>query len=94
MVSSRYDCVPVTKYAGVVSDILPVGAEALALAEPIYEDLPGWKESTFGVNVLEKLPENARQYLKRIEEICAVPIDVISTGPDRDETIVLRHPFN
>ena len=81
------------KIAGSVSDILPVGAEALALAEPIYEDLPGWKESTFGVNVLEKLPENARQYLKRIEEICAVPIDVISTGPDRDETIVLRHPF-
>jgi adenylosuccinate synthase len=65
----------------------------LALAEPIYEDLPGWKESTFGVNVLEKLPENARKYLKRIEETCAVPIDVISTGPDRDETIVLRHPF-
>ncbi len=81
------------KISGVVSDILPVGAEALALAEPIYEDLPGWKTSTFGVNVLEKLPENAQQYLKRIEEICAVPIDVISTGPDRDETIVLRHPF-
>ena len=81
------------KISGVVSDILPVGAEALALAEPIYEDLPGWKESTFGVNVLEKLPENARNYLKRIEEVCAVPIDVISTGPDRDETIVLRHPF-
>lgn len=82
------------KISGVVSDILPVGAEALALAEPIYEDLPGWKTSTFGVNVLEKLPENARLYLKRIEEICAVPIDVISTGPDRDETIVLRHPFD
>ena len=81
------------KISGTVSDILPVGAEALALAEPIYEDLPGWKESTFGVNVLEKLPENAQRYLKRIEEICAVPIDVISTGPDRDETIVLRHPF-
>ncbi len=81
------------KISGTVSDILPVGAEALALAEPIYEDLPGWKTSTFGVNVLEKLPENARQYLKRIEAICAVPIDVISTGPDRDETIVLRHPF-
>ena len=82
------------KISGVVSDILPVGAEALALAEPIYEDLPGWKASTFGVSVLENLPENARQYLKRIEEICAVPIDVISTGPDRDETIVLRHPFD
>ncbi len=81
------------KISGAVSDILPVGAEALALAEPIYEDLPGWKESTFGVNVMEKLPENAQRYLKRIEETCAVPIDIISTGPDRDETIVLRHPF-
>ena len=81
------------KIGGAFSDILPVGAEALALAEPIYEDLPGWKESTFGVDVLEKLPENARRYLKRIEPTCAVPIDVISTGPDRDETIVLRHPF-
>ncbi len=81
------------KINGEVSDILPVGAEALALAKPIYEDLPGWKESTFGVNVLDKLPENARRYLERIEAICAVPIDVISTGPDREETIVLRHPF-
>ena len=82
------------KIAGTLSDILPVGAEALELAEPIYEDLPGWKESTFGTNVLEKLPANARNYLKRVEEICGVPIDMISTGPDRDETIVLRHPFD
>ena len=79
--------------AGVESDILPVGAESLAECEPIYEDLPGWKESTFGVQHLDGLPENARLYLKRMEEICAVPIDVISTGPDRAETIVLRHPF-
>jgi adenylosuccinate synthase len=81
------------RIAGNLSDILPVGAEALESAEPIYEDLPGWKESTFGVSQWDKLPENARRYLKRIEEICAVPIDLISTGPDRDETIVLRHPF-
>jgi adenylosuccinate synthase len=81
------------RIAGNLSDILPVGAEALESAEPIYEDLPGWKESTFGVSQWDKLPENARRYLKRIEEICAVPIDIISTGPDRDETIVLRHPF-
>ena len=81
------------RVAGVESDILPVGAESLAECEPIYEDLPGWKESTFGVQHLAGLPTNARQYLKRMEEICAVPIDVISTGPDRAETIVLRHPF-
>jgi len=62
--------------------------------EPIYETLPGWSESTVGVKRLEDLPANARAYIKRIEEIVGCPIDIISTGPDRDETIVLRHPFN
>jgi len=75
------------------SDILPVGAETLAECEPIYEDIPGWKESTVGVKAYEELPPAARNYLKRMEEVCEVPIDVISTGPDREETIVLRHPF-
>jgi len=75
------------------SDILPVGAETLAECEPIYEDIPGWKESTVGVKRYEELPPAARNYLKRMEEVCEVPIDVISTGPDREETIVLRHPF-
>ena len=75
------------------SDILPVGAETLAECEPIYEDIPGWKESTVGVKRYEELPAAARNYLKRMEEVCEVPIDVISTGPDREETIVLRHPF-
>ena len=75
------------------SDILPVGAETLAECEPIYEDIPGWKESTVGVKRYEELPQAARNYLKRMEEVCEVPIDVISTGPDREETIVLRHPF-
>lgn len=78
---------------GVLHDILPVGAEMLAKCEPIYEDLPGWSESTVGVKTYDALPENARRYLKRMEEVCGVPIDLISTGPDRDETIVLRHPF-
>jgi adenylosuccinate synthase len=74
-------------------DILPVGAESLAQCEPEYEEIPGWSESTVGVRDYEQLPENARRYLRRLEEICGVPIDLISTGPDRDETIVLRHPF-
>ncbi len=77
-----------------VSDILPVGAEALESCEPIYEDIAGWNESTVGVREFDRLPGNAQRYLKRIEEVCGVPIDVISTGPDRDETIVLRHPFD
>ncbi|MEW5889629.1 MAG: adenylosuccinate synthase [Pseudomonadota bacterium] len=78
---------------GRFTDILPVGAEDLAGCEPVYETLPGWKESTVGIKVLEALPPGARAYLKRIEEICGVPVDMISTGPDREETIVLRHPF-
>jgi adenylosuccinate synthase len=74
-------------------DILPSGAEALAECEPIYEEIPGWTESTVGIRRHQDLPKNARNYLKRIEETCGVPIDLISTGPDREETIVLRHPF-
>jgi adenylosuccinate synthase len=78
---------------GETSDILPVGAETLAKCEPIYEDMPGWNESTVGVKSYDALPDNARKYLKRMEAVCGVPIDMISTGPDREETIVLRHPF-
>jgi len=74
-------------------DILPAGAEMLAQCEPIYEEVPGWRQSTVGVRRHGNLPQNARAYLRRIEEICGVPVDMISTGPDREETIVLRHPF-
>ena len=72
----------------------PIGAEGFAAVEPVYEDMPGWKESTVGVRDYDALPENARAYLKRIEEIVEIPIDIISTGPERNETIVLRHPFD
>ncbi len=78
---------------GEFSDILPVGAETLADCEPVYEDMPGWKESTVGVKHYRDLPANARAYLARMQELCGVPIDIISTGPDREETIVQRHPF-
>ncbi|HEY9102997.1 adenylosuccinate synthase [Chitinimonas sp.] len=78
---------------GEVVDILPVGAEELSGCAPIYEELPGWSESTVGVKRYEDLPVNARDYLKRISEVTGAPIDIISTGPDREETIVLRHPF-
>jgi adenylosuccinate synthase len=74
-------------------DILPSGADASANCEPIYEEIPGWTQSTVGITRYEDLPANARHYLKRIEQACGVPVDMISTGPDRDETIVLRHPF-
>jgi len=74
-------------------DILPSGADASANCEPIYEEIPGWTQSTVGITRFNDLPVNARNYLKRIEQACGVPVDMISTGPDRDETIVLRHPF-
>jgi adenylosuccinate synthase len=78
---------------GELSDLLPVGAEQLARCEPVYEDMPGWKESTVGLTRCSELPAGARNYLQRIEELCGVPIDLISTGPEREQTIVLRHPF-
>ncbi len=74
-------------------DILPAGAEALAECEPVYEEHPGWSDSTVGIKHFDALPDAAQRYLKRIEEVCGVPVDLISTGPDREETIVLRHPF-
>ena len=74
-------------------DILPVGADALSECEAVYEEMPGWTDSTVGIKRYEDLPANARAYLERIAQVCQVPVDMVSTGPDRDETIVLRHPF-
>jgi len=78
---------------GEVSLDPPVSVEDYAGIEPVYEELPGWRESTVGVTAYEALPENARRYLERLEALVSVPIDMISTGPDREQTIVLRHPF-
>ncbi|MBS0484411.1 MAG: adenylosuccinate synthase [Proteobacteria bacterium] len=78
---------------GSKSDILPVGADDLGNCEPIYEEMPGWSENTAGIKEFAQLPKAAQNYLKRLEEVCATPIDMISTGPDREETILLRHPF-
>jgi adenylosuccinate synthase len=72
----------------------PLYADAFADVEPVYEEMPGWKESTIGVTSYTELPENARKYLERLQTLAGVPIDIISTGPDRDQTIMLRHPFD
>ena len=72
---------------------IPYDAEGWGEIQPIYEEMPGWQESTVGARSLEELPENARRYIKRLEELMKTPIDIISTGPDRIETVVLRHPF-
>ncbi|MBX9961289.1 MAG: adenylosuccinate synthase [Burkholderiaceae bacterium] len=78
---------------GEVIDILPMGADEIARCKPIYETLPGWSETTVGVTDYEKLPVNARLYLQRIEQVTGVPIHIISTSPDRDHTIMMRHPY-
>ena len=78
---------------GGVRDTPPVGAEGLAGCEPVYEDRPGWGESTVGLRSEGDLPKNARAYVDRLESLLDTPIDLISTGPDRDETIVRRLPF-
>ncbi|MGB5562013.1 MAG: adenylosuccinate synthase [Sedimenticolaceae bacterium] len=75
-------------------DIPPVGADRFERCEPVYIEMPGWKESTVGAKTRDELPETARSYLRKVEELCETPIDIISTGPDREETIVLRHPFD
>ncbi|MDG0805475.1 adenylosuccinate synthase [Pectobacterium brasiliense] len=79
---------------GTEVDTTPLAAEGWEGLEPIYETMPGWSESTFGVKDHSKLPQAALNYIKRIEEITGVPIDIISTGPDRSETMVLRDPFD
>ena len=81
------------KLNGKSVDIFPVGAEEAAACEPIYEEMPGWKDVTVGVQSMAALPAAAQAYVRRIEELVGVPVDMVSTGPDREETIVLRHPF-
>jgi adenylosuccinate synthase len=78
---------------GKTLDLLPFGAAELARCEPIYEEMPGWSESTVGLQQWDQLPLNARRYLERLSQVAGAPIDLVSTGPDRDETILIRHPF-
>ena len=78
---------------GRVLDILPLDADEIAECRPIYETLPGWSDSTAGLTNWEQLPLNARRYLERMQALIGAPIDMVSTGPDRVHTILLRHPF-
>jgi adenylosuccinate synthase len=72
---------------------LPVVVDRFAECTPIYEEWSGWQESTVGVTQFEDLPQKARDYLARIEELAGVPVDIVSTGPDREQTIIKSHPF-
>jgi adenylosuccinate synthase len=74
-------------------DILPLDADDIDDCVPIYDTFPGWTESTFGVTDWDKLPLNARRYLERVQAFIGRPIDMVSTGPDREHTILLRHPY-
>ena len=74
-------------------DILPLDADDIVACVPIYDTFPGWSESTFGVTQWNALPLNARRYLERVAAFIGAPIDMVSTGPDRDHTILLRHPY-
>jgi adenylosuccinate synthase len=71
----------------------PIGADNFERCEPVLIEMPGWSESTVGAEKYEDLPQAARDYLKKVEELVGTPIDIISTGPDRAETMVLRNPY-
>ncbi len=79
---------------GLEVDLPPYGAEAMARCRPVYEELPGWERSTAGARSFDELPANARAYLDRMSELCELPVDIVSTGAERDDTIILRHPFD
>ncbi len=74
-------------------DLLPMGSDEVTDCRPVLETLPGWSVSTVGATTQQALPQEAQAYLARIEALCEIPIDIISTGPERDETILRRHPF-
>lgn len=86
-------CVGYKLPSGKVVDFAPLSAKDWEGVEPIYETMPGWKENTFGVTDVNQLPENTRNYVKRIEEVTGVPIAILSTGPDRVQTMILQDPF-
>ena len=79
---------------GNVKDVPPMAADGYDLVTPVYEEMPGWSDNTFGVTDYDSLPQAAKDYIARLEVITGVPVDIISTGPDRNETIVLRHPYD
>ena len=78
---------------GQAIDILPLDADDIAACEPVWETFPGWTDSTFGITQWDALPVQARAYLQRVQQLIGVPIDMVSTGPDREHTILLRHPY-
>ncbi len=86
-------CVGYKMPNGEIVEYAPLAAKDWEGVEPIYETMPGWKENTFGVTDINQLPQTTRNYIKRIEEVTGVPVTILSTGPDRVETMILQDPF-
>lgn len=87
-------CVGYKDAEGNVKDVPPMAADGYEMIRPVYEEMPGWSENTFGIQDFEALPQQAKDYISRLEQITGVPVDIVSTGPDRNETIVLRNPYD
>jgi adenylosuccinate synthase len=79
---------------GQLLDAPPLDVQDWARLEPVYETFPGWQETSRGATRMEDLPANARSYLEAMESLCGAPIHIVSTGPDRNENIVIRYPFD
>lgn len=82
------------KIKGVLTKIAPLGADQYEACDVVIEEMPGWTEKTAGITDVNKLPKNAKAYIQRIEQLIGVEISILSTGPDRNETIILKNPFN
>ena len=87
-------CIGYKDADGNVQDVPPMAADGYDLITPVYESMPGWTEETFGTTDYEQLPQAAKNYIKRLEELTGVPMDIISTGPDRNHTMVVRNPYD
>jgi adenylosuccinate synthase len=81
------------KLDGGITTTPPMLSDSFGECQAVYEEMPGWKESSVGITRYEDLPRNAKSYLERVQELVGVPITIISTGPDRDQTIILKNPF-
>jgi adenylosuccinate synthase len=87
-------CIGYKDEAGNITDVPPMAADGYDLVTPVYESMPGWQEETFGLTSYADLPQAAKDYIKRLEELTGVPMDIISTGPDRNHTMVVRNPYD
>jgi len=81
------------EYQGKMLHDFPASLKILAACKPVYETLPGWSEDISGLRKMEQLPENAKKYLRRIEELTETPLQIVSVSPGREETIIVKHPF-